>query len=35
MASEHSDTLELIAFKYFLSMIKITYKIYNFIIYII
>ena len=26
MASEHSDTLELTAYKYFLSMIKVTYK---------
>ena len=33
MASEHSDTLELTAYKYFLSMIKVTYKIYNFTIY--
>ena len=26
MASEHSDTLELTAYKYFLSMIRVTYK---------
>ena len=32
MASEHSDTLELTAYKYFLSMKEVTYKIYNFII---